>query len=72
MKLVTKKSPRGRLFRELSSEEATAVGKFYVRRHVTSLAEKQLAEVVLRSMRDHDLWLSCGCRATAEDRPLDG
>ncbi|WP_368927341.1 hypothetical protein [Serratia marcescens] len=71
MKLVTKKSPRGRLFRELSSEEATAVGKFYVRRHVTSLAEKQLAEVVLRSMRDHDLWLSCGCRATAEDRPLD-
>lgn len=71
MKLVTKKSPRGRLFRELSSEEATAVGKFYVRRHVTSPAEKQLAEVVLRSMRDHDLWLSCGCRATAEDRPLD-
>lgn len=26
MKLVTKKSPRGRLFRELSSEEATALG----------------------------------------------
>ncbi len=68
MKLVTKKSPRGRLFRELSSEEATAVGNVCGRGRVTSLAEKQLAEAVLRSMRDHDLWLSCGshdCRRYA-------
>lgn len=71
MKLVTKKSPRGRLFRELSSVEATAVGNVCGRGHVDSLAEKQLAEAVLRSMRDHDLWLSCGCRTTAEDRPLN-
>lgn len=71
MKLVTKKSPRGRLFDELSPEQATAVGNVCGKGRVTSLAEKQLAEEVLRSMRDNDLWLSCGCRTTAEDRPLN-
>lgn len=71
MKLVTKKSPRGRLFDELSPEQATAVGNVCGKGRVTSLVEKQLAEEVLRSMRDNDLWLSCGCRTTAEDRPLN-
>lgn len=71
MKLVTKKSPRGRLFGELSPEQATAVGNVCGKGHVTSLVEKQLAEEVLRSMRDNDLWLSCGCRTIAEDRPLN-
>lgn len=71
MKLVTKKSPRGRLFDELSPEQATAVGNDCGKGHVASLVEKQLAEAVLRSMRDNDLWLSCGCRTTAEDRPLN-
>ncbi len=71
MKLVTKKSLRGRLFDELSPEQATAVGNVCGKGRVTSLAEKQLAEEVLRSMRDNDLWLSCGCRTTAEDRPLN-
>lgn len=66
MKLVTKKSPRGRLFDELSPEQATAVGNVCGKGRVTSLAEKQLAEEVLRSMRDNDLWLSCGCRTTAK------
>ena len=71
MKLVTKKAPRGRLFRELSAEEARAVGNVCGLGRVHSLAEKQMAETVLRSMRDQDLWLACDCKTTSEERPLN-
>lgn len=65
MKLVTKKAPRGRLFRELSAEETRAVGNVCGLGQVHSLTEKQMAETVLRSMRDQDLWLACDCKTTS-------
>ncbi|AGO57678.1 hypothetical protein B194_5447 [Serratia plymuthica A30] len=71
MRLVTKKAPRGRLFRELSAEEALAVGNVCGQGRVDSLAEKHMAETVLRSMRDQDLWLACDCKGSVEDRPLN-
>lgn len=71
MRLVTKKAPRGRLFRELSAEEALAVGNVCGQGRVDSLAEKQMAEAVLRSMRDQDLWLACDCKGSVEERPLN-
>ncbi|WP_241766707.1 hypothetical protein [Serratia marcescens] len=71
MKLVTKKAPRGRLFRELSAKEALAVGNVCGQGQVHSLAEKQMAEAVLRSMRDRDLWLECDCKGSAEERALN-
>lgn len=70
LKLVTKKAPRGRLYRELSREETQAVENVCGRGEVTSLAEKQLAETVLRAMRDHDLWLACDCKGI-DERPLN-
>jgi len=71
VKLVTKKAPRGRLFRELSAEETRAVGNVCGLGRVHSLAEKQMAEMVLRSMRDQDLWLACDCKNASEERPLN-
>lgn len=71
MKLVTKKAPRGRLFRELSADESRAIGYVCGLGQVHSLEEKKLAEAVLRSMRDQDLWLSCDCKSTTEERPLN-
>lgn len=70
MKLVMKKAPRGKLFRELSADETRAVGNVCGKCISRSLEEKRCAEYILRAMRDHDLWLACGCKVN-EEQPLN-
>lgn len=61
MKLVRKKSPRGRLFRHLSNAEELAVKNVCGRREGGSQAENVLALSVLTEMRRTDTWLACSC-----------
>lgn len=63
MRLVKKRAPRGRLSRQLSETEESAVKKVCGRREVGSQEEKALALDVLTEMRRTDTWLACSCVA---------
>ncbi|ENW8996399.1 hypothetical protein ACFMEY_004908, partial [Escherichia coli] len=61
MRLVKKRAPRGRLSRQLSEAEESAVKKVRGLREIGSQAEETLALNVLMEMRRTDTWLACGC-----------
>lgn len=63
MRLVKKRAPRGRLSRQLSEAEESAVQKIYGRREIGSQAEEALVLHVLTEMRQTDTWLACSCVA---------
>ncbi len=60
MKLV-KKNPRGKVIRELSSEEETAVKTVCGLKKPATTALHTLANELLREMREYDAWLQCDC-----------
>lgn len=61
MKLVRKKAPRGGLIRILDDDEATAIGNVSGRRVSAGREQHDLAEKVLREMRQLEAWLQCDC-----------
>lgn len=61
MKLVRKRSPRGRLYRHLSDVEELAVKNVYGRREEGGHSDRVLALDVLTEMRRTDTWLACSC-----------
>lgn len=63
MRLVKKRAPRGRLSRQLSEAEESAVKKVCGRKEIGSQAEETLALNVLTEMRRKDTWLACSCVA---------
>lgn len=70
MRLVKKRAPRGRLSRQLSEAEESAVKKVCGRREAGSQEEKALALDVLTEMRRTDTWLACSC-AEGEAPPMN-
>jgi len=68
MRRVKKRAPRGRLIRQLSEAEESAVQKVCGRREAGSQEEKALALDVLTEMRRTDTWLACSC-VEGEDAP---
>lgn len=61
MILVKKKNPRGKVIRELSSEEETAVKTVCGQKKPATMALHNLANDILREMREYDAWLQCDC-----------
>ena len=61
MKLVRKKAPRGGLIRWLEEEEETAVKNVSGRRVSAGREQHELAEKLLREMRQLAAWLQCDC-----------
>ncbi|WP_233268374.1 hypothetical protein [Pantoea sp. BAV 3049] len=70
MRLVKKRAPRGRLSRQLSEAEESAVKKVCGRRETGSQEEKGLALDVLTEMRRTDTWLACSC-VTGDSPPMN-
>ncbi|MFE4111296.1 hypothetical protein [Kosakonia sp. YIM B13611] len=54
MKLVRKKAPRGVLFRILDDDEVTAIENLSGRRVSAGREQRELAEKVLREMRQRE------------------
>lgn len=61
MKLVRKKAPRGGLIRFLDDHEVMAVENVSGRRVSAGREQHELAEKVLREMRQREAWLQCDC-----------
>jgi len=61
MQLVRKKAPRGALYRELTATEEDVVKNVCGLGKVRSARDKETALAVLKEMRQHEVWLSCGC-----------
>ncbi|HDP6998900.1 TPA: hypothetical protein P6394_004944, partial [Escherichia coli] len=58
---LVKKNPRGKVIRELSSEEETAVKTVCGLKKPATMAQHNLANDLLREMREYDAWLQCDC-----------
>ncbi|VCX04916.1 hypothetical protein BANRA_05539 [Escherichia coli] len=59
--ILVKKNPRGKVIRELSSEEETAVKTVCGLKRPATMAQHNLANDLLREMREYDAWLQCDC-----------
>ena len=59
--ILVKKNPRGKVIRELSSEEETAVKTVCGLKKPATMALHNLANDILREMREYDAWLQCDC-----------
>lgn len=59
--ILVKKNPRGKVIRELSSEEETAVKTVCGLKKPATMAQHNLANDLLREMREYDAWLQCDC-----------
>ncbi len=59
--ILVKKNPRGKVIRELSSEEETAVKTVCGLKRPATMALHNLANDILREMREYDAWLQCDC-----------
>lgn len=59
--ILVKKNPRGKVIRELSSEEETAVKTVCGLKRPATMAQHNLANALLREMREYDAWLQCDC-----------
>ena len=59
--ILVKKNPRGKVIRELSSEEETAVKTVCGLKKPATMALHNLANEILREMREYDAWLQCDC-----------
>lgn len=59
--ILVKKNPRGKVIRELSSEEETAVKMVCGLKKPATMAQHNLANDLLREMREYDAWLQCDC-----------
>ncbi|MEF6026269.1 hypothetical protein U9845_21435, partial [Escherichia coli] len=59
--VLVKKNPRGKVIRELSSEEETAVKTVCGLKKPATMAQHNLANDLLREMREYDAWLQCDC-----------
>ncbi|EFY4432876.1 hypothetical protein CV793_004601, partial [Shigella sonnei] len=59
--ILVKKNPRGKVIRELSSEEETAVKTVCGLKRPATMAQHNLANDLLRKMREYDAWLQCDC-----------
>lgn len=59
--ILVKKNPRGKVIRELSSEEETAVKTVCGLKKPATMALHNLANDILREMREYDTWLQCDC-----------
>ncbi len=57
--ILVKKNPRGKVIRELSSEEETAVKTVCGLKKPATMALHNLANDILREMREYDAWLQC-------------
>lgn len=55
--ILVKKNPRGKVIRELSSEEETAVKTVCGLKRPATMAQHNLANDLLREMREYDAWL---------------
>ncbi|EPH6125224.1 hypothetical protein ACS0LG_004918, partial [Escherichia coli] len=60
MKFV-KKNPRGKVIREFSSEEDTAVKTVCGLKKPATTSLHILSNDLLREMREYDVWLQCDC-----------
>ncbi|RVT22985.1 hypothetical protein EOK90_26675, partial [Escherichia coli] len=59
--ILVKKNPRGKVIRELSSEEETAVKTVCGLKRPATMAQHNLANDLLREMLEYDAWLQCDC-----------
>ncbi|OKW55002.1 hypothetical protein AWP73_28985, partial [Escherichia coli] len=59
--ILVKKNPRGKVIRELSSEEDTAVKTVCGLKKPATMVLHNLANDILREMREYDAWLQCDC-----------
>lgn len=59
--ILVKKNPRGKVIRELSSEEETAVKTVCGLKKPATMVLHNLANDILREMREYDAWLQCDC-----------
>ncbi len=59
--ILVKKNPRGKVIRELSSEEETAVKTVCGLKRPATMAQHNPANDLLREMREYDAWLQCDC-----------
>lgn len=57
--ILVKKNPRGKVIRELSSEEETAVKTVCGLKRPATMAQHNLANALLREMREYDAWWIC-------------
>ena len=58
--ILVKKNPRGKVIRELSSEEDCSKDGLWTEK-ASNHGTTSLANDLLREMREYDAWLQCDC-----------